>query len=735
MSEFSGVTTPAKILIVDDNPQNLHLLLDTLEAEEWDVKGVINGEMALMAVKSSHPDLILLDIVMPGMDGFQVCAKLKEHIATKDIPIIFLSASNDPIERIKALEIGGVDYIEKPFQINEVLLRIKNQVALQAARKEIEKLNTELELRIQERTAQLKQANQELSCEIQERQEVTKLFQASEEKLESILNSLEEVVWSVDIATNDLLFLSPAAESVYGRSIAELLANPDLRLDSIHVQDRDRIQLSLASSLNHSNNLEYRIVQPDGKIRWVWERSRLILDRLGKPSRRDGIISDITERKKVEQELNYEAKHDSLTGLPNRAAFIGQIELALKKSHQDHIYEFAVLFIDLDRFKVINDSLGHLIGDQLLITVARILTDCSNSSDFVARLGGDEFTILLDKIKTVDEASIIADRIQVKLQESFCFQGHTVFTSASIGIVMGNSRYQDVSEILRDSDIAMYRAKARGKARYEIFDQEMYAETRELLEIENDLRQAIQQKEFIIHYQPIIAFEKNILYGFEALIRWQHKTKGLVYPSKFIPIAEEAGLIVDIGEWVLTEACHQLSLWQLTYPGAKNLKISVNIASQQIKDPGFLTKLDSTLATTNLPGHALNLEITESAIMESKSATVDLFNQIRNRGVQLNIDDFGTGYSSLQYLHRFPISTLKIDRSFIKGMLTEKENFEIVKMVISLARTLKIDVIAEGVENLKQLKVLQTFNCKLGQGNLFAEALEREFAELLIDQS
>jgi len=733
MNAFSSIQTTAKILIVDDNPQNLHLLVNTLAQEQWEVKGVINGEMALMAANSIRPDLILLDIVMPGMDGYKVCAKLKEDNITRDIPVIFLSASKDPQERIKALEIGGVDFIEKPFQINEVLLRIKNQLTLQAAKKEIVKLNVELEQRIQERTAQLKQVNQELTYEIQERVALTKLFQASEEKLESILDSLEEVVWSVDIATNNLLFLNPAAESVYGLSVGDLLTNPDLRLQSIHPQDRDRIQLSLASSLNHSNNLEYRIVQPNGEIRWVWERSRLILNNIGEPYRRDGIISDITERKKVEQKLNYEAKHDSLTGLPNRAAFIERIESALNKSHQNHNYKFAVLFVDLDRFKVINDSLGHLIGDELLITIAKILANCSRPCDFVARLGGDEFTILLDKIKTIDEASAIAGRIQAHLQESFCFQGHTVFTSASIGIVMGNSRYQDISEILRDSDIAMYRAKARGKARHEIFDQEMYAETKELLEIENDLRQAINQNEFVIYYQPIVSFEDNKLYGFEALIRWQHETKGLIYPDKFIHIAEETGLIINIGEWVLKEACNQLSSWQIKYPGAERLKVSVNVASQQIKDPGFLTKLDAALAATELSGSALNLEITESALMESKSSTINLFNQIRNRGVQLNIDDFGTGYSSLQYLHRFPINTLKIDRSFIKGMLTEQENFEIVKMIISLARTLKIDVIAEGVENLRQLKVLKTFNCQLGQGHLFSEALERESAELLID--
>ncbi|MDJ0569613.1 MAG: EAL domain-containing protein [Pleurocapsa sp. MO_192.B19] len=725
----------AKILVVDDQPENLHLLSDTLTYEGYEVKGVINGEMALMVANSVIPDLILLDVIMPGLNGYQVCEKLKANAVTQEIPIIFLSASNDPIERVKALSVGGVDYIDKPFQVNEVLLRINNQLKLQAAQREILKLNTELEQRIQERTAQLEAANQELKYEIQEREQVSKLLQESEEKLESILNSLEEVVWSADVTTSNLLFLNPAAQKVYGRSVVEMLNNPDLRLESIHPEDRDRVELSLASSLNHKNDLEYRIVQPNGEVRWVWERSRLIFNQIGVANRRDGIIYDITERKKIEEELNYEAKHDSLTSLPNRAAFIERVEQALKQSKKDRDYLFAVLFIDLDRFKIVNDSLGHLVGDELLICVAKILTSCSRSSDFVARLGGDEFTILLNRIKTIDEANIIAERIQTKLTSSFCLQGHTVFTSASIGIVVGNHKYQDSSEILRDADIAMYQAKSQGKARHEVFDQQMYAETKELLEIENDLRQAVLKAEFILHYQPIISFEANTLYGFEALLRWNHPTKGLVYPDKFIHIAEETGLIVNIGEWVLQEACRQLYAWQTQYPDTANLNISVNIASQQIKDPRFLATLDETLAKTRLSGNALHLEITESTLMDYKPETINLFNQIRERGIKLNIDDFGTGYSSLQYLNRFPISILKIDRSFIQGMLSEKENFEIVKMIITLARTLKIDVIAEGVENLKQFKVLKTFNCQLGQGYLFSKPVDHQSAELLISKA
>ncbi len=332
MNIFPEEQAKAKILVVDDKPENIQLLSDALSNQEYDVKGVVNGTMALMVANTVIPDLILLDVVMPGLDGYQVCEQLKANEVTHNIPIIFLSASNNSVDRIKALSAGGVDYINKPFQIDEVLLRIRNQLKLQTAQTKILKFNTELEQRIRERTAQLEAANQELKQEVKERREVTKLLQKSEEKLESILNSLEEVVWSTDVVTSNLLFLNPAAQKVYGRPVDELLANPDLRLESIHPEDRDRVKSSLANSLNQFSDLEYRIVQPNGAIRWVWERSRLIFDDTGTASRRDGIISDVTERKKIESELSYEAKHDSLTHLPNRSAFIERVEQALWQS-------------------------------------------------------------------------------------------------------------------------------------------------------------------------------------------------------------------------------------------------------------------------------------------------------------------------------------------------------------------------------------------------------------------
>jgi diguanylate cyclase (GGDEF)-like protein/PAS domain S-box-containing protein len=721
------------ILIVDDIPDNLRVLSTALTEHGYQVRCAKNASMALMGAQNALPDLILLDIKMPDIDGYELCQQLKTDPTIRDIPVIFLSALDDAFDKVKAFAVGGVDYITKPFHVQEVIVRVEHQLALQKAKKEICALNAELEQRVQQRTIELEEVVHKLKREITQRKYIQQKLQESEQRLEGILNSLEDVVWSANAQTWEFFYLNPAAAKIYDRPVAAFFQNPNLRLEVVHEQDRPKLEHSqqLLAELG-SFHLEYRIRRPDGGIRWLSDRSYLVYDDDGRAIRIDGIIYDITERKQAQEQLVHDALHDALTGLPNRTLFMERVDRALKHSKRNQDYVFAVLFIDLDRFKVVNDSLGHSVGDRLLMAISRLLEECIRSNDSVARLGGDEFTILLDDIKNANDATRIAERLLNKLMFPIDCGSHTIFTGASIGIVFSSQEYEDGVDLLRDADIAMYRAKERGKGRYAIFDRQMYAQTLNLLKLENDLRFGLERKEFLLYYQPIISLTTGRINGFETLIRWQHPERGLILPTEFVPIAEDTGLIVPIGEWLLQESCCQLKNWQLQFPNAESLKISVNLASQQIQAPNLIQKLEQVLGESGLDGKFLRLEITESMLMDWGETTLDTLSQIKNRKIQLSIDDFGTGYSSLSYLHRFPIDSLKIDRSFVHRMSCDRENFEIVQTIITLAHALEIDVIAEGVETTEQFDRLKNLGCEFAQGYFFSKPMDSKSAELSI---
>jgi diguanylate cyclase (GGDEF)-like protein/PAS domain S-box-containing protein len=443
-------------------------------------------------------------------------------------------------------------------------------------------------------------------------------------------------------------------------------------------------------------------------------------------------IQDMTDRKRAERQLLHEAYHDALTGLPNRAWFVEQLEMSLKQAKQNEGSLFGVLFLDLDRFKVINDSIGHMYGDQLLVEIAERLRKCLRPCDKVARLGGDEFTILLSDIQEVTEVIEVANRLQKEITQPFKLSGYETFTSVSIGIALSNGGYGKPEDLLRDADTAMYQAKSAGKAQFVIFDKGMHARAMNLLHLETDLRRAIDREEFAIQYQPIVSLKTGMLCGFEALVRWHHPERGLISPDKFISVAEETGLIVPIGKWVLAEACAQMKAWEQHYSSDLPLLMSVNLSSKQFTHSGLIEQIIQILQRTGISPRKLKLEITESVVMENVEVASQMLQQLRSLGIELSIDDFGTGYSSLSYLHRLPIDTLKIDRSFVSRIQENNENKEIVRTILLLAQNLGMGVIAEGVETKEQVEILRELNCGHAQGYFFSKPVDSESAGKLI---
>lgn len=575
---------------------------------------------------------------------------------------------------------------------------------------------------------------EQLQQTLVKRQHVEQALRESEERYALAVQGANDGLWDWNLRTSDVYF-SPRWKAILGYGEHEISNSLQSWFDRVHAEDVDPLKSAIADHLqNHTPHVqvEYRMQHRNGHYCWILSRGVAIRDDEGTPYRMSGSQTDITIRKEAEFRMVYEAMHDTLTGLPNRTFLLKRIDSVLQRSHIDLEFKFAVLFLDFDRFKIVNDSLGHKIGDTLLIGIAQRLEKCLRSNDLVARLGGDEFVLLLEGIHQLQDATDVADRIQQQMSTPFKLNGHDLITTASIGIVMGGHTYQSADEILRDADISMYQAKERGKAQYAVFHPSMHEGMLNRLNAENDLRDALVRREFKLHYQPIINLKTGAIIGFESLLRWHHRKRGALSPNEFISLAEETGLIIPIGEWAIAEACRHAHQWTIERPDSPPFTVSVNLSSNQIAQPDLIPRIVGILTQTRLPATQLRIEITESVIMENLDAACCKLEALRHLGIKVYIDDFGTGYSSLGYLQTLPVDALKIDQTFVRRIGLDKGSEEIVRTVVMLAKGLGMDVIAEGVETSEQQCWLQLLECDYAQGFLFSTPLDADSVGLLL---
>ncbi len=559
----------------------------------------------------------------------------------------------------------------------------------------------------------------------------------SEERYALAVNGANDGIWDWDLETGKVYYSPRWVELTGQASNGEEPFGERIEawFSIVHPADYWQLKADISAHLNGDTPLlqnEHRILHADGQYRWVLARGMAVRDPDGKAYRMAGSLTDIHHQKTVEERLMHDAMHDPLTHLPNRAYFIDQVRRSIDRARRNTDYHGAVLFLDLDRFKVINETLGHASGDQLLVAIARRLQAILRPRDTASRFGGDEFAILLDDITGVGDATRIAQRIQEELAFPFRIQEHEIYPGASMGIAMITHSTFRAEDVLRDADTAMYRAKAGGRGRHEVFGTEMHAMNVALFELEGDLRRAVERQQFQLYYQPIVSLETGRITSVEALLRWHHPRRGLILPGEFIILAEETGLMLPIGEWVLRNACRQAKLWHEA--GFTELRMAVNISPRQFQDGDLPALVRGVLEETGLPAEYLQLEITEWAAMQDLDLTVQVLQSLRDMGVMISIDDFGTSYSSLGYLKRFPVSSIKIDQSFVRDMTENGDDAAITKAIIAMGNVLGLNVVAEGVELEQQLALLNTDKCDHVQGDLMGRPVPADaITSLLVE--
>ena len=559
----------------------------------------------------------------------------------------------------------------------------------------------------------------------------------NEERYSLAMRASNDGLWDWDLKTNKIYY-SDRWKEMLGFNDDEISDTPDEWLSRIHQEDHDRVRASIDAYLEGTTSnfeIEYRIRHFSDNYLWMMAKGLAIRTSSGRATRFAGSQTDVSERKSNEEQMIYDALHDTLTSIPNRTLLLDRIRQSLVRRKRYPKTSFAIIFIDLDCFRLVNESLGHIHGDELLQLISARLKETIPIGDTVARLGGDEFSILLQDINSVRDVEVIAKDIQNLFSKPFFLGDREVFASASMGIAHSDNDYKTPEEILRDAELAMYRAKREGKSQSIVFQPQFRQSSLSPIDLDTDLRRALDRDEMELHYQPIISMRDRTISGFEALLRWSHRSRGVISPNEFIPLAEETGLIYDLGQWVLGKACKQIATWNKSKKKEDQLEISINLSSRQFSDPNLVEGIVENIEKSGFDAEFLKIEITESALMQNAQRSVSMLNQLKDLNIKVCVDDFGTGYSSLSYLHTFPIDTLKIDRSFVHDMSRNFRNMEIIRTIIMLAHNLKLDVIAEGVETGEQDAQLSALGCQFAQGFYFSRPINSSDAALLIQQN